>query len=121
MATINLFRNTSNFEIVPPNQVIIEEGEQGDAMYIILEGFVDIILDGEVFETVGEGGIFGEMALIDNEPRSATVIAKTYCKVVPVTRKQFNFMIQQTPYFVTTVMSIMADRLRRMNAITYAH
>lgn len=121
MATINLFRNSTNFEIVPPNQVIIEEGETGDTMYVILEGSVDIIIDGEIFETVGEGGVFGEMALIDDASRSATVVARSYCKVVPVSRKQFNFMIQQMPYFVTTVMSIMADRLRRMNAITYTN
>lgn len=119
MATVNLFRNATNFEIVPPGHVIMEEGDTGEQMYVVLDGSVDIIIDGEVFETVYEGGIFGEMALIDDAPRSASVVARTYCKIVPVGRQQFDFMVQQTPHFATNVMAIMAERIRRMNTVSF--
>jgi CRP/FNR family cyclic AMP-dependent transcriptional regulator len=56
------------------------------------------------------------MALIDQSPRSATAVAKTDCKLAPIDRRRFEFMVQQTPFFSLTVMKIMADRLRRTNS-----
>jgi CRP-like cAMP-binding protein len=71
---------------------------------------------GKVIDSAGPDSIFGEMALIDQSPRSATAIARTPCKVVPVDQKRFTFMVQQTPFFSIQVMRIMANRLRhRMN------
>ncbi len=64
---------------------------------------------------MGPGAIFGEMVLVDNSPRSATAIARTDCRVVPISEKRFQFLIQETPYFAIQVMQIMATRLRRMN------
>jgi CRP-like cAMP-binding protein len=95
--------------------VIFNEGDAGDYMFIVQEGLVDIILNGKVVETVGEGGILGEMALVDQESRSAGAVAKTDCRVVPVSQKQFTFMVQETPYFALQVMHIMAERLRRQH------
>ena len=60
--------------------------------------------------------IFGEMALIDDEPRSATVIARTDCRLLEVDRRRFEFMVSETPYFALAVMRVMADRLRKANA-----
>ena len=56
--------------------------------------------------------IFGEMALIDSEPRSATAVAITDVELVPISEKQFLFLVSQTPYFALTVMRILAQRLR---------
>ena len=56
--------------------------------------------------------IFGEMALIDNEPRSATAVAITDVELVPISEKQFLFLVTQTPYFALKVMRILAQRLR---------
>ena len=72
------------------------------------------------FVTVGGGEfsadhIFGEMALIDNEPRSATAIAVTDVELVAVTEKQFLFLVGQTPYFALKVMRVLAQRLRVTN------
>ena len=86
-------------------------------MYTVIEGEVEIIINDTVIETVEPGGILGELALIDNKPRSATAIAKTNCKLVPIDEKRFTFLIQQTPYFSIQVMRIMADRLRSMNLL----
>ncbi len=62
------------------------------------------------------GGVFGEMALIDKAPRSATAVAVTDSQVVAVGEKRFMYLIQQTPYFALEIMHVLADRLRRNTA-----
>jgi len=97
--------------------VIFSEGEKGDVMYVVRSGEVAIEHQGHVMETLGGGGIFGEMALIDGSPRSATVRAKTDCEVVSITEKTFLFLVHETPYFAIAVMRALAGRLRHMNEI----
>ena len=87
-------------------------------MYVVMEGEVEI-LDGSVLlEIAGPGSIVGELALIDDEPRSASVVAKTDCRLVPVDRRRFQYMVQETPYFALAVMKVLADRLRKKNVRT---
>jgi CRP-like cAMP-binding protein len=57
--------------------------------------------------------IVGELALINDEPRSATVVAKTDCRLVAVDRRRFEYMVQETPFFGLAVMKVLADRLRK--------
>jgi CRP/FNR family transcriptional regulator, cyclic AMP receptor protein len=82
-------------------------------MYVVQEGDVDIVLADRVSDSSGPGGIIGEMALISDKPRSATAVAKTDCKLVPIDEKRFTFLVQQTPYFAIQVMRVIAARLRR--------
>jgi CRP-like cAMP-binding protein len=96
-------------------QHIFTEGQPGDVMYTVAAGKVDILVNRNVIETVEPGGIFGEMALIDNRPRSATAVAQTDCKLLPINRTLFVFLVQETPGFALQVMRVMADRLRSMN------
>jgi CRP/FNR family transcriptional regulator, cyclic AMP receptor protein len=97
---------------------IFEADEKGDSMFLIRSGEVEIERNGKVIETLGPGGIFGEMALIDGSPRSATARAKTDCVVAPINEKVFLFLVHETPYFAIAVMRTLADRVRRMNAMT---
>jgi CRP-like cAMP-binding protein len=113
MFIVNLFRNSERAVSLEPGHVVFREGDAGDSMYIVLEGELEIRVRDKVIDTTGPGGIVGEMALIDNSPRSATCVAKTACKIVPVNERQFNFMVQETPNFAITVMRMMCDRLRR--------
>jgi len=115
-ATITLFRNATDYESFPAGQIIFQEGQPGEVMYAVSEGEVDILVHDKVIDTVGPGGIVGEMALIDTKPRSATAIAKTDCKLVPISEKRFTFLVQQTPNFALQVMRVMAYRLRHMDA-----
>jgi CRP-like cAMP-binding protein len=85
-------------------------------MYCVVEGEVDILLDGEGLETVGEGGIIGEMALVDHQYRSADAIARTDVKLTPIDAKRFEFVIGQNPQVALQVMRVMTERLRAMNA-----
>ncbi len=96
-------------------EVIFEEGDKGDKMYVIRSGEVVIEKGGKAIETLPPGGIFGEMALIDGSPRAATARAKTDCEVAPITEKSFLFLVHETPFFAIAVMRTLADRLRRLN------
>jgi CRP/FNR family transcriptional regulator, cyclic AMP receptor protein len=113
MTTLNLFQHATNVETFPSGQVIIEEGQPGDIMYVVQAGEVDILLGGKVIDSAGPGGIIGEMALLSDKPRSATVVAKSECRLVPVDEKQFVYLVHQSPYFAIQVMRVIADRLRR--------
>jgi CRP-like cAMP-binding protein len=106
-------------EFFSAGQIVFREGEPGEVMYIVQQGEVDILLRDHLLETVGPGGILGEMALIDTTSRSATAIAKTDCKLVPINQARFKVHVHHTPYFALQVMQVMADRLRRMNVQLY--
>lgn len=95
--------------------VIFTAGTPGDVMYVVKEGEVNVLVRDRVVETIGPGGILGEMALIDRGPRSASAVAKTDCQLVPIDEARFKYMVQQTPYFAIEVMRVMARRLRQMN------
>ena len=85
-------------------------------MYALVEGTVAIMAGDILLETMGEGDMFGEMALVDRSPRSATAIASSAVRVVPVDEKTFIRLVQANPYFALEVMSVMAARLRKTNA-----
>jgi CRP-like cAMP-binding protein len=104
-----------NVDIIPAGTTIFREGENGNNMYVIQEGEANIIVNGQVVETIGPGGIAGELSLIEPSPRSATVTAKTECKVVSIDEAKFKILVHHTPYFALQVMRVMADRLRNMN------
>jgi CRP-like cAMP-binding protein len=116
MVTIDLFRNETDTQSFAAAQKIFSEGETGDMMYAVVEGQVELLVKGKLVEELGPGGVFGEMALIDTGTRSATAIAKTDCRLVPIDRKRFQFLVQQTPNFALQLMRIIADRLRRMDS-----
>jgi CRP-like cAMP-binding protein len=113
MTTLNLFRNATDIQSYTAGQTIFEAGALGDVMYVVQEGDVDIVLAGRVIDSAGAGGIIGEMALISDKPRSASAVARTDCKLVPIDEKRFTFLVQQTPYFSIQVMRVIAERLRR--------
>lgn len=112
MNLAELFRHETDLQELPAGQALFKEGEKGDLMYVLMSGTAEINVHGRVVETAAAGAIFGEMAMIEDHTRSATVVAKSDCKVFPVERKRFNFLIQQTPNFALYVMRVMADRLR---------
>jgi CRP-like cAMP-binding protein len=95
--------------------VIFKEGDPARELFIVQSGEVEIRLGNRVLETLPQYSIFGEMALIDNAPRSATAVAVSDVKLVPVSEKQFMFLISNTPYFALNVMRVMAGRLRAVN------
>jgi CRP/FNR family cyclic AMP-dependent transcriptional regulator len=96
-------------------EVILAEGAPAKEMFVVKRGKVAIIVKGETVEEVERGGMFGEMALIDHSPRSATVIAVTDAELVPINERLFVVLVQDTPFFALDVMRVLVDRIRRMN------
>jgi len=111
---LNFLRNEGKVESFSAGETIFAEGQAGEVMYVVTSGEVDILLRGQSVETVGPGGIVGELALIDTSPRSATVVARTDCALAPIDARRFQRLVQDTPYFAIQVMQVLADRLRRM-------
>jgi CRP-like cAMP-binding protein len=118
---LEMFRNEGESVSYEPGQTIFHEGDAGDAMYVILEGEVEISMGGELIETLVAGEPFGEMALIDQTPRLVTAIAKAPTVLASVPLKRFLYMVEETPYFSVQIMKVMAERLRTLNSWRMSH
>ena len=84
-------------------------------MYVIMRGTVQLSLHGEFIGEEVEGGIVGEMALLNSDHRSTTATAKTACLLAPIDLHSFKLLIKHTPDFALHVMNVLADRLRLAN------
>jgi CRP-like cAMP-binding protein len=120
MDPAQLFRQDSTALSIEPGDFLFRQGDRGDKMYVLLEGNADVMVGELVVEAAGPGALVGEMALIDDSPRTASVVARTPCRFAQIDRRRFHFLVQQTPNFATHVMKTLADRLRHMNAIAAA-
>ena len=98
-------------------EVIFREGDPASEFFVIQSGKVDIRLGNRLLGTLSDRDIFGEMALIDAAPRSATAIAASDVKLVPVAEKQFLFLVSRTPHFALNIMRVLARRLRAQNSV----
>jgi CRP-like cAMP-binding protein len=96
-------------------EVIFKEGDEADQLFAIKSGEIAIQLGNRTLAELSANSIFGEMALIDDAPRSATAVAKTDVELVPISEKQFLFLVSQTPFFALKVMRVLARRLRATN------
>ena len=99
-----------------PGEVLFREGDDAHAMYVVKHGTLRILSGSTILETVREGGLIGEMAIIEEHmPRSATVIAGTYCELVEIGVPRFLSLVANTPAFSITVLRVISRRLRVMN------
>jgi CRP/FNR family transcriptional regulator, cyclic AMP receptor protein len=97
--------------------IIFREGDPATELFIVKSGSVEIRLGNRVLGTLPERSIFGEMALIDPGPRSATAVAATDAAIVPVGEEQFLFLVSRTPHFALNVMRVLVRRLRTSNLL----
>jgi CRP/FNR family transcriptional regulator, cyclic AMP receptor protein len=99
-----------------PGDVLFREGDDAHAMYVVRHGTLRILSGSTILETVRDGGLIGEMAIIEEHmPRSATVIAGTYCELVELDVPRFLALVAGTPSFSITVLRVISRRLRVMN------
>jgi CRP/FNR family transcriptional regulator, cyclic AMP receptor protein len=112
-ATLGLFRNSPDAVDYAAGQTVFSRGEEAHEMFVVVDGEIDILIGDRIVDTIGPGGLFGELALIDRSPRSATAVARTAARLVPVGERRFTFLLQQTPNFALQVMRVMAERLKR--------
>lgn len=113
MLFFDLFRHDPTFVQVKAGSFLFREGDPGDVMYVITSGEAEITMAGLPIEICTSGDIVGEMAVIDESPRSANVLAQTDCEFAVIDRKRFQFLVDETPRFAIEVMKVMAKRLKQ--------
>jgi CRP-like cAMP-binding protein len=100
-------------------EVIVRQGEIGNCMYVIQRGQAEVLLrkeDKEICVAVlGEGDVFGEMALFDQEVRSATVRARGDVWALTLEKKAFLRRIHEDPSLVFNILEKMSNRIRELN------
>jgi CRP/FNR family transcriptional regulator, cyclic AMP receptor protein len=99
-----------------PGEKIFLEDEIGDCMFVVRSGSVEVITFGTMLENIGPGGMFGEMALIEDLPRSAAAIATTPTEVAVIDRSTFVSLVREDPDFPFRLLRLLANRIRRMGA-----
>ncbi len=95
---------------------IMQEGERGGFMYVVLEGRVAVSIRSKVVERVGPGGALGEMALVDQSPRAASAAAEVDSRLLAINRSDFLSLVKSRPAFAISLLRSLARRLRRMTA-----
>jgi len=108
---------TANFPARPPvfqpkNAVIMREGEAGIFMYVVIDGMIRISVGEKVVELVKAGGVFGEMALVDQSKRAATASASADSNLMSINRNDFLTLIKTNPAFGLSLLKALANRLR---------
>lgn len=110
---VELFSKVPEHLEYEAGQQIFVEGEIGNWMYGIIEGTVEMQVDGKTVETLEQGDIFGEGALVHPDgKRRSTAVAKTQCKLAALDEERFKFLIENTPTFALDVMRSYSNRLQ---------
>jgi len=105
---------------VGTGELIFAAGDLGESLFVVRSGSVELRDGDRVVETVEAPGLFGEMALIEDEARSLSAIAPGGATVIEIPATHFWILVHDTPYFAQLVMRVMAQRLRRQSASTSA-
>ncbi len=113
--TVEFYQRPPSPKTWKQGEVIFAEGDIGEVLYGIIEGEVELWVNGQVVETISQGDIFGEGALVHSDHRRyETAIAKTDSRLAFLDRQHFLFAVQQTPLFALELMCSYSDRLRRL-------
>lgn len=106
---------TPGFEVYEPGDVIIRQGDSADYVYNMSSGVAEVLVDDINVGRIGDGEIFGAMAVLTQSNRSATVRAKTTCSVVKVPREQFTELIKNNPATIHSLLIDMANSIVNLN------
>jgi CRP/FNR family transcriptional regulator, cyclic AMP receptor protein len=127
LSTIWLFSSCTNKEIntirrsleavrAKPTRVLVEQGDVGLEFYLIVAGQASVRRNNRRTATIGPGEYFGELALLDRQPRSATVTAETEMELLILGQRQFNAILESVPSLSRKLLATMATRLRESDA-----
>ncbi len=118
MQVVELLMTTPNHQAFKAGDTIFEVGSAGEFMYGVIQGEVDLWVNGRVFETISAGDVFGEGALVQiPHVRASTAVAKTDCRLALVDETHFKFLVQETPLFALEVIRSLSTRLRAAKAV----
>lgn len=123
LARVPIFANCSAEEIqaitgvaqegyFQPGQIIVTQGTPGQAFYLILSGRVEILRDGVSLGAFGPGDFFGEMSLLDQAPRSATIRALDHTSCLMLSSWDFKSLLEKHPSIAIKLLEVLSRRLR---------
>ncbi len=130
LANINLFSACSKRDLqriarasdevsVEAGRVLVEQGQMGREAFVILEGKANVKRNGRKVTTLGPGDQFGELALLDGGPRTATVEAATPMRVLVLTQRGLVSVLEAVPGLSRKVMASLAGRIRELDQKAY--
>jgi CRP/FNR family transcriptional regulator, cyclic AMP receptor protein len=99
----------------PPGHTIFTQGEEGRALFILISGQVRVHSGDRDLALVGEGGCFGEMSVLDAEPRSASVTTLEACECLTLTQQQLYEAIEETSELAVNIIRYLSRRTRELN------
>lgn len=108
---LELAKVTEDME-VEEGKVLTREGQSGSEFFVIIDGEVSVTKDGQEIRTLGPGDFFGEIALLEDTPRTATVVAKTPLRFFVLTRQSFRSMLAHQPELERKVLAALEERVR---------
>jgi CRP-like cAMP-binding protein len=98
--------------VVPIAKTLAHEGDIGREFFLLLSGEAEVTRNGTTVATLTPGSFFGEMALLDRQPRAATVITTQPCEVLVVTHQAFTEIVNTMPSVDRKMLAVLANRLR---------
>ncbi len=104
---------------VAKDKVLVEEGRIGMEFFLIVSGTAAVTREGKKVATLGPGGHFGELALLDRRPRSASVVSETDMDLLVLSQRPFNSLLESVPSIARKMLAAMAGRLREADALAY--
>ncbi len=107
---LRLIGRLADYDTCRAGEVIVREGRLGNELYVIVEGTAEVSRDGEALATLGAGDYFGELAVLNPAPRTATVTATTDMGVLIVTPRELAILLSDVPLFARKLLSGMASR-----------
>jgi len=111
---LNQIAENIKMDYFPAEHVIFKEGDTGDIMYIIKRGQVQVLRDNAILATLKDGAFFGEMALVSEEPRNATIKTLTDVEVLTLDKKDFIRLLETN---ATIASMVSYEVVKRANAI----
>ena len=99
---------------VPAGKVLTREGARGDEFFVIVDGSVRIERAGAALGTFGAGEYIGEIALLDEGPRTATATCETACRLIIIGHREFHTLLAEQPDIERTLLRTLAQRVRRL-------
>ncbi|MHB1518490.1 MAG: cyclic nucleotide-binding domain-containing protein [Acidimicrobiales bacterium] len=118
-AELRKIRSSLDEVQVPPGKLVVEEGRVGLELFLIVSGMAAVKRSGRRVAALGPGDYFGELALLDRRPRSASVISETEMDLLVLSQRQFNGLLNSVPTMSRKMLTAMATRLRASDAKAY--
>lgn len=106
-------RHQATIRELKPGETVFRVGDPGDYIGVLLRGNIEIRKGDKLISIVEPGSMFGEMGLIDHQPRVADAVAVSHSRIAEIREGQFMSLLETTPHFGLAVMRLLTDRLRR--------